>query len=62
MDILELKAIFVSIILTPFVCMQASVVVFLWLHGHQEKTFRQAFYIFFMTVTIADCLGIALVS
>lgn len=34
----------------------------LWLYGRKEKTFRQAFYVFFMTATIADCLAMVLVS
>lgn len=51
-----------SAVLAPFVLVQASVVVFLWLHGRKEKTFRQAFYVFFMTGTIADCFLLVLVS
>ncbi|KAH7701968.1 hypothetical protein AAVH_30892 [Aphelenchoides avenae] len=49
-----------SIVLTPFVLMQASVVVFLLVHGRHEKAFRQAFYVFFITATIADCLFLVL--
>lgn len=40
---------------------QISMVVFLLLHGRKEKTFRQAFYVFFMVVTVADCALVLLV-
>lgn len=51
-----------SVVLAPSVLVQASVVAFIWIHGRKEKSFRQAFYVFFMTGTIADCFFIVLVS
>lgn len=51
-----------TVVMVPFVLVQASVVMFVWLHGKKEKTFRQAFYVFFMTGTTADCLYFVLVS
>lgn len=41
---------------------QISTVAFLLLHGRKEKTFRQAFYVFFIAVTVADCALVLLVT
>lgn len=35
---------------------QVSMVVFLAVHGRRDKSLRQAFYVFFMAVTIVDCV------
>lgn len=42
--------------------LQVSMVVFLVADGRQDKTFRQAFYVFFVAVTIVDCVLVLLVS
>ncbi|KAH7716075.1 hypothetical protein AAVH_16534, partial [Aphelenchoides avenae] len=34
---------------------QLSMLAFLVIHGRKDKSFRQAFYVFFMAVTIVDC-------
>jgi hypothetical protein len=49
-------------ILLPFISIQMSMAIFLVLHGHKEKAFRQAFYVFFVAVTIVDCALVVVVS
>lgn len=49
-------------LLATFIAVQMSMIVFLLVHGRREKTFRQAFYVFFVAVTIADCLLVVVVS
>ncbi|KAH7668107.1 hypothetical protein AAVH_43056, partial [Aphelenchoides avenae] len=34
---------------------QLSMIAFLVIHGRKDKSFRQAFYVFFVAVTIVDC-------
>ncbi|KAH7680459.1 hypothetical protein AAVH_41166, partial [Aphelenchoides avenae] len=34
---------------------QLSMISFLVFYGRKDKTFRQAFYVFFVAVTIVDC-------
>lgn len=48
--------------LTPFVVLQLSMVVFLVVRGRKEKTFRQAFYVLFIAVTLIDCLVVVTVN
>lgn len=49
-------------LLAIFIAVQMSTVGFLLVHGRKEKTFRQAFYVFFVAVTVADCLLVIAVS
>lgn len=48
--------------LIPFLTLQLSMGIFLWRHGRKEKSFRQAFYVFFIAVTLADCTVVLVVS
>lgn len=48
--------------LIPFLIVQISMVVFLVRHGRKEKSFRQAFYVFFIAVTLVDCTMVVVVS
>lgn len=41
---------------------QLSMVAFVVIHGRKDKTFRQAFYVFFAAVTLVDCALVLLVS
>lgn len=50
-----------NVILLPFIGVQLSMVVFLLFHCRREKTFRQAFYVFFVVVTCVDCLLVVVV-
>lgn len=49
-------------LLAIFMVLQVSMVGFLVAHGRRDKTFQQAFYVFFVAVTIADCLLVMVVS
>lgn len=44
------------------VLIQLSMALFIVIHGRKEKSFRQAFYTLFVSVTVAECLGVLLVS
>lgn len=39
-----------------FLVVQMSMVVFLVVHGRKDKSFREAFYVFFVVVTVVDCV------
>lgn len=41
---------------------QLSMVGFLLIHGRKDKSFRQAFYVFFVAVTLVDCALVLLMS
>lgn len=45
-----------------FLLVQVTMVFFLVFHGRSDKSFRQAFYVFFVAVTFIDCFLIVLVS
>lgn len=45
-----------------FLLVQVTMVVFLVIHGRSDKSFRQAFYVFFIAVTFIDCFLNVLVS
>lgn len=49
-------------LLAVFFTVQISMVGFLLVHGRRDKAFRQAFYIFFVAVTVVDCLLVIVVS
>lgn len=34
---------------------QLSMIAFLVIHGRKDRPFRQAFYVFFVAVTLVDC-------
>lgn len=55
-------AIVESVSLVPFWLLHVSMVVFLLSRGRKDKSYRQAFYVFFVVVTIADCTVIVVVS
>lgn len=49
-------------ILSVFIAIQLSMVLFLLRHGRREKLFRQAFYILFIVLTLVECLLVVTVS
>lgn len=50
-----------TVTLLPFLALHAGMVVFLLRRGRKEKSFRQAFYVFFVVVAGADCVVIIVV-
>lgn len=59
---LELKDVAETALLLPFLLIQASMALFLLLQGRREKSFRQAFYVIFVSVTVVDCTILVAVS
>lgn len=51
-----------TLALVPFLLVQVSMVVFILCRGRKDKSFRQAFYVFFVVGTIADCTNVIVVS
>lgn len=43
------------------ILLHASMVLFIVVQGRHEKTFRQAFYTFFVLVTVVDCFHMLIV-
>lgn len=44
------------------VLLHISMIVFIVVHGRQEKAFREAFYVQYAVVSVVDCLRMAKVS
>lgn len=61
-DFKELWLRFETWIWAGLLIVQLSMVAFLLLHGRKEGSFRRAFYVFFVAVTIVDCALVLLVS
>lgn len=51
-----------TVALVPLLLLQLSVVVFLLARGRKDKSYRQAFYAFFIAVTVADFVSVFVVG
>lgn len=45
-----------------FLPLYVSMIVFILAYGRREKTFRQAFYVLYVAVSMIDCLRLGMVS
>lgn len=50
-----LELLFIALLIVPHV----SMIVFLIAHGRKDTSFRQAFYVQFVVVSIVDCIRVA---
>lgn len=54
--------VFATSLILPFLIVPLSMISFLLRRGRKQKSYRQAFYVFFVAVTVVDCTVVLVVS